>query len=256
MRFGVCTDISALDMIKDLGYDYVELHLSELAAMSDEEFEHVLAEVTRTKVYAETFNVSFPNTLKMAADVDMEAIRAYCEKAFERASRIGGKIVVFGSGDSRMIPDGYPVSEAEKNFCNVLCTMSDIAEKYGISIAIEPLRYGATNFINTVADGANICEKVGRDNIRLLVDIYHVFMNGEDINDIRKYGKHIIHAHLARRNEDRGAPTMADEASIREFTDALNDIGYNDRISVEGKYRPDLETAAKATFELLKHLYA
>ena len=44
--------------------------------------------------------------------------------------------------------------------------------------------------------------------------------------------------------------------AIREFTDALDNIGYNARISVEGKYRPDFETAAKGTIELLKILYS
>ena len=133
--------------------------------------------------------------------------------------------------------------------------MSDIAKKYGLLLAIEPLNRDTTNYINTLADGAGVCEKVNIDNVCLLVDLFHVHMNGEDLNDVRKYGKHIIHAHLARRNEDRGAPTMADAESIREFTDALRDIGYDERITVEGRLRPDFEEKAKGTIELLKHLY-
>jgi hypothetical protein len=51
--------------------------------MSDEEFNAVLADVNRTEMYAETFNVSFPPELDMVFNVDLNAIRAYCEKAKE-----------------------------------------------------------------------------------------------------------------------------------------------------------------------------
>ena len=256
MRFGICVDVTAdLDYLKSIGYDYVEFKLSDIAEMSEEDFEHVLSEVNRTETYSETFNVSFPPNLDMVCKVDMDAIRSYCEKAFKRASLIGGKIVVVGSGKTRMIPDGYTVQEAEKNFCEVLRVMSDIAKKYGLLLAIEPLNRDTTNYINTLADGAGVCEKVNIDNVCLLVDLFHVHMNGEDLNDVRKYGKHIIHAHIARRNEDRGAPTMADAESIREFIDALRNIGYDERITVEGRLRPDFEEKAKGTIELLKHLY-
>lgn len=255
MRFGICTNATNLDYVKSLGYDYVELSLSDVAAMTDEEFEAVLSAVNRAEIYAETFNSSFPASLKMANDVDMDAVREYAELAFERAQKLGGKIVVVGSGKARMLPDCYDKTEAEKNFCAVLVTLAEIAERYGLKLAIEPLSQKATNFINTVSEGARICEMVNMDSVRLLADLYHVYLNGEDINDVKKYGKHIIHIHVARRNEDRGAPTMDDVDSIREFTDVLRDMGYDERITVEGKFRPDFETASKATIELLKYIY-
>ena len=256
MRFGICTDAKNLEYIKSIGYDYVEFKLSNIAAMGDEEFNAVLADVKRTETYAETFNVSFPPELDMVCNVDLNAIRTYCEKAFERAARLGGKIVVVGSGKTRKIPEGYDVSEAEKNFCNALYVIANIAKKYNLLLAIEPLSRNDTNYINTLADGARICEKVNADNVRLLADLYHIYMNGEDLNDIRKYGKHIVHVHLARRNEDRGAPTMTDVYSIREVTDALRDIGYDSRITVECRFKDEFETAAMGTIKLLKHLYA
>lgn len=256
MRFGVCTDVTNLDLIKSLGYDYVEFNLSKTAAMTEEEFEFVMSEVKRTNMIPETFNVAFPAEIKIACDVDMDAVRAYAEKAFSRAAKLGGKIIVVGSGKSRRIPDDYDVDVATKNLCEVFKTLSEIARKYDLRIAIEPLNPKDTNFVQTVADGVRICDMVNEDNICCLVDLFHVHMNGEDLNDIRKYGKYIIHTHLARRNEDRGAPTMADVDSIREFTDILRDIGYDSRISLEGRYNPDFPTAVAETIKLLKHLYA
>ena len=39
IRLGICTDIANIDLVADIGYDYLETGLSALAALSDEEYE-------------------------------------------------------------------------------------------------------------------------------------------------------------------------------------------------------------------------
>ena len=82
--------------------------------------------------------------------------------AFSRAAELGGSIVAFVSGDSRQIPEGWSRDEALERFDEAWRRASEVAERYGITIAIEPLNRGETNLVNTVAEGAAVVQRVSR----------------------------------------------------------------------------------------------
>lgn len=249
MRIGICTGTDKLEYLKSLGFDYVEANLSKLAGMSDEEFEAMCAEHDRTRMPVESVNLFCGGEPRLSCDIDTDAIRAYSERALARAARVGVETVVIGSGRARKLLEGYTLEEAEESFCRALRTVSDVAVGFGIKIAIEPL--SDNNFIKTLADAAKICEAVGRENVGCTVDLFHFYKNGEDMADIAKYGKYIIHTHIARMNDDRGAPAAEDEGDVQTFLSALKGIGYCGRMSLECSYHPDFETAVKNYADLL-----
>lgn len=47
MKFGICTGYENARLLKTLGYDYVELNLSAIAAMSETEFSDCRAALER-----------------------------------------------------------------------------------------------------------------------------------------------------------------------------------------------------------------
>lgn len=53
--------------------------------------------------------------------------------------------------------------------------------------------------------GAEVCERVGSERMKLLYDVYHLqIMEGDLISTIKKYAKHIAHYHtggVPGRNE-------------------------------------------------------
>ena len=252
MRIGICTGTDNLEYLKSLGFDYVEANLSKLANMSDEEFETVCAELDRTQMPIESVNLFCGAETRLSCGIDPDAIKAYAERALARAARVGVETVVIGSCKARKIPEGYTFEEAKESFCRALEVISDVAVGFGIKIAIEPL--SDDNFIKTLADGAAICEAVGRENVGCIVDLFHFYKNGEDMADIAKYGKYILHTHIARMNDDRGAPSTEDEGDVRAFFSALEGIGYCGRMSLECSYRPDFETAVKNYVDLLRSM--
>ena len=63
-----------------------------------------------------------------------------------------------------------------------------------------------------------------------------------------------MHVHIARMNEDRGAPTLADADMMKKVLAALDEIGYCERASLEAACKPDFDTAAGNYAELLKYL--
>ena len=252
MKFGVCS--SRFELAKSLGFGYTELALSSIAEMSDGDFEKMLTELESSQLRAEAFNGFCRSYLRLSQDIDLDAIKAYSERALERASRLGARVVVVGSGGARKISEDYSVELAEENFKNALCTIADVAAKYGIKVAIEPLNVYECNFINTLADAAKICKAAKRENLGIIADIYHMYRNGEPLSEIVKYREHIMHVHIARMNEDRGAPTLADAEMMKKLFAVLNEIDYQGRLSLEASCKPDFYTAAGNYAELLKYL--
>lgn len=97
----------------------------------------------------------------------------------ERAAESGCKIVVIGSGKARYIPENFSREYAASQFCEIMDICGEIGKDYCIKIAIEPLNYDETNYINTVAEGLEFCRTVANSNVGVLADFYHIYKTGE-----------------------------------------------------------------------------
>lgn len=130
-----------------------------------------------------------------------------------------------------------------KQFVRVLNVCGEIAGKHGMTLAVEPLNVHETNFINTVADGIEICTLANNENVKCLVDFFHVYRNGETFDAVKNSKGMLCHAHIARPNPDRRAPIMADISECSAWAEALKACGYTARISLEAIFAPDFEQA-------------
>lgn len=75
------------------------------------------------------------------------------------------------------------------------------AAKEGVRFALEPLNRYETDLIHTVADGLDLIERVGADNLGLLLDTFHMNIEEPVIEDsIHAAGDHIFHFHVADSN--------------------------------------------------------
>lgn len=259
MKIGVCTNLTEWKNVADNRFDYVEANLSSLCLASDAEFEEWKKAREFCGLPVEAYNGFFPGDFCIYGEMDKDGkiipnfeyklfeIREYTEKGLSRAKALGGKIAVLGSSGARRIPETISREDAEAHFVNLLRVCGDVAEKYGMRIAIEPLRYAETNFINTVSEGAEICRRANHPSVGLLVDFFHFYSNGESLEDIKKAGDLIIHTHIARPNADRKYPTESDKEKCREWVGVLDAIGYNERISLECSFGGKLREAIPLT---------
>lgn len=254
MRFGVCTKPVNLQILIDAGYDYVELSLGSLEAMSEEDFSLLKATLAAAPIKAETVNGFFvPDFSIVGPEADFEKIAAYCERALSRAEELGTKVAVLGSGGARRIPDGFDRAEAEKQFIKVLRICGDTAARHGITVAIEPLQAKETNFINTVAEGMAMCKRADHPNVKCLADYYHVLASGEDLTAIETSNGLLAHVHLAV--EGRVMPsTDHDKALCVKLANALKKCGYNARISLEGRFN-DFPAEVAAALPILSETF-
>lgn len=239
MKIGVCCGISMAEEVKALGYDYVEENLNRLADMSESEFEELKARYEAIGIPVYSTNCFFPGSISLYAEDGLSQVTTYAEKALARAARLGVEICVLGSGNARAIPEGADPEEISNKFSAIVAEIDRIAGKYGIRIAIEPLRVKETNFIHTVTEAMEIVKRSGAENVGALVDFYHFHMNGEADDGLTPAGEKLIHAHIARPNEDRRMPMEEDIPTVDKWAAMLRDIGYSGNLSLEGRF--DLE---------------
>ena len=291
MRFGCCgslvaagpdrTGVEIAEQIAALGYDYIELPLAEMMALSDGDFAALRRKVAASGLRCETCNNFFPASLRLTgAEADPARIRAYYTRALERAAQLGAEVIVFGSAGAKRVPDGFDHAAAWRQVVEVTRAAGEAAAAYGITIAIEPVRRPDCNIVNTFAEGVRLAQEVGLGNVRVLVDFYHMVCEKESPDILRRYGaEYLCHVHfscpaipeidgvrdparisglyegeLARRGWWRTYPSSPDEWDYGAFVQAVKDCGYDGRVSLEAP-APAFARQAGGALDVLHTLF-
>ena len=251
MKIGLCTGLENLELTRRLGFDYIECAVSAIASLSDEEYEKTLANVKASSIPVERMNVLFPGTIKLIGpEKDQKITDAYLEKAFTRASAMGTKTIVFGSGKARAIPSGIPFGQGYRELVAVTKQIGAIAGKHGLTIAIEPLNCEETNCINSVKEGAMLEADADSPHVRLLADLFHMLKENESLENILAV-KQLGHTHIALL-EGRSFPTRAAK-EVEAFFTVLKTINYTGTMSIEGRTE-NLEKDAALGLKVLRAL--
>ena len=234
VRVGYCTTLEKLEAAKAAGFEYVELSTTQIAGLSDADFEAAAARLKTLGIATPAANLFLPATLKVTGPAtDPEAQMAHVRKAFTRLSKLGVEVVVFGSGGARRVPDGFAKEEAFKQLVDFGRRAAKEAKANGITIAIEPLRKQETNIINSAAEGLELVNAVADPNFQLMIDFYHLASEQEDPGIVLRAKDHIRHLHVANP-QGRVFPQKWEEFDYAPFFANLRAIGYDKRISVEG----------------------
>lgn len=265
MRYGMCTDIATatrdrveyalLERIKAAGFDYVEFPLMMIETLSDEDFEFLLSELRRLDLACDCSCNYFPGRIKVTGPTrDKAVIDEYLDKAMGRAARMGVKKIVFGSNNSRNLPEGEPLEQGYDELCATLTeSCVPFCRKYGITVVMEPLRYTATNIMITVKDGEYVVKRVNQPEVKLLADLMHMMYNEEDMNDLKEIQPLLRHVHVCER--DRILPEDGYSDELKKGLDVLKAIGYDETISFEAKGGNGPESLGKALALIKKYFY-
>jgi D-psicose/D-tagatose/L-ribulose 3-epimerase len=255
VEVGYCVGLKGLEVAKAVGFDYVELGVTEIAGVPDADFDAALERAKQIGIPTPNANLFLPSSMRLTGPeaVDPEQQLAYVKKAFARVARFGVKIVCFGSGGARRVPEGFAKEEAFKQLVAFGKRIAPEAKANGITVVIEPLRRQETNIINTTAEGLELVNAVGDPNFELLVDFYHLASEKEDPAIIVRAKEHIRHLHMANP-QGRVFPLKWEEFDYAPFFKNLRDIGYAGRISVEASSK-DVPTEAPQAIALLRKAF-
>jgi D-psicose/D-tagatose/L-ribulose 3-epimerase len=254
VQVGWCTPLKTLEAAKAAGFDYAELGTTEIAGLSDAEFELAVQQIAKVGLPTPVTNLFLPGTLKVTGpDVNPEQQMAYVKKAFARLSRINVQVVVFGSGGARRVPDGFSKEEAFRQLVDFGRRIAPEAQARGITVAVEPLRRQECNIINSAGEGLALVEAIDHPNFQLMIDFYHLASEQEDPAIVLKAAPHIRHLHTANP-KGRVFPLEASEFDYAPFFANLRKIQYDKRISVEAS-TTDFPTQAPRAIALLRKAF-
>jgi len=254
IQVGYCTPLANLEAAKAAGFDYVELSTSEIAGLSDADFDRALNRIRQVGLPVPASNLFLPATLKVTGPaIDRDQQLAYVRKAFARLQQIGITVVVFGSGGARLVPDGFSKEQAFQQLVEFGRRIAPEARAHGITVAVEPLRPQETNIINSAAEGLDLVNAINDPNFQLMVDFYHLASVKEDPAIILRARDHIRHLHMANP-EGRIFPRTPTEYDYQPFFAALRTLGYSGRISVEASTK-DLPGDAPPAIALLRSAF-
>lgn len=263
MKIGACSAMADWKNLAEIGYDYIETSFSNIARMTDEEFEAAKALLTETGLKVEACNGFFSSKFVLYAydpatgeatkefeNIEKE-VYEYVKRGFSRVAQLGTRVVIIGSGTARNVPGDIKPEVAREQLKRVLTICGDVASEYGIAVTVEPLNPSETNTINTLSDSLDLIDEMAHPNIMAMNDFYHSRMQNEPLSTLDRAGKRLVHIHICR--PDRYSCTLDDKEDLLPYVQYLADMGYNARLSFEGKSAgDDRNQALRDTYELMK----
>ena len=175
IKLGVCSSVDNAALLKEIGFDYLELGMSSTSALSEEEFEVLRRKAERAGLPVLAMNGMLPSDFHLCSDqLDTQGLTAYLHKAFSRAQALGVKTVVFGSGGARRYPLDMEYALAMDYLVAYLRLAGPLADNYGLSIAVEPLREQECNIINSVMEARQLAKMANQANVGVLADLFHM----------------------------------------------------------------------------------
>ena len=253
---GETTIVTALEQgyqfLLACGYDYLEFHVGGIVGMTEEEFAAAVELHQQGKLTIEACNCFVPASLPLIGpDRDPVAIREYLEKAFNRMAKLGVEVVVFGSGGARRVPRMTCMRNAWEQLDWFMTTAEEIARSVGITVVIEPLNRGETNVIFTVQEGLKIAKRLDLPNLKVLADVFHMYLEDESLDVIGACGDMLRHVHIS----DPVKRTPPEDCEyLRETADALRKAGYTGRVSIEAGFS-DFVSQVQQAQPLMRELF-
>jgi len=254
MRFGASTFIWAspfgddslhlAQRVADLGFDTLEICIEDPA--------RVTAAAVRGAATTAGITISVCGAFGPNRDVSHEepARRQlgvdYLKTCIDLAAEVGAPNVIgpmySATGKTRLLPEADRENQ-RRWAAEGLRAAGEYAAERGVGLAIEPLNRFETDLVNTVEAGLDLCERIGLDNVGLLLDTFHMNIEERSIPAaMRMAGSRLRHLHTCEN--DRGAPGSGHVDWNGVFT-ALSEIAYDGDVAIES-FTPEIQEIARA----------
>ena len=231
------------------GYDGVELALK---CASEVDADKLSGWLEREKIEVSCISTGqvFAALGLMFTDADVER-RREVERIFREMIDLAerfGRIVNIGRVRGRI--GDTPVATAEGLFVDMARRLCDYAAGKNVTLVLEPVNRYEIDFVNSVAEGAELMKKVGRANMKLMPDVFHMNIEDRTIGgELREHREYVGYIHLADSN--RRAPGQG-HTDFEDIFGNLKRAGYDGWLSVEILPVPDADTAARQAVEFLR----
>lgn len=235
MIFGCCIKKGEdIPLLREAGFDYFEFSAAALAAMSEADFE-ALCRQTETLPCLGLNSYCAGEPAMAGPRYDPARVEAYAAALLPRAAALGARTLGIGSPPARRLPADYPRDAALAEFGDFLCRTADLADEYGLGLALEPLHERCCDLVNTLPQALALLEGLPRQDLGLVADLYHMAVMGEKPEELTALGPRLRHVHVSSCGPalERGFPAQEELPFCRRAARALKDLGYDGALSIE-----------------------
>jgi D-psicose/D-tagatose/L-ribulose 3-epimerase len=230
--------------VAGLGFDTLEICIEDPVRVSADAVRRAAAEAGVTIAVCGAFgsdrDVSHEEPSRRRLGID------YLNSCIDLAAAVGAPNV-FGpmysaTGKTRLLLDAE--REQQRTWAaDSLREVGEYAAAKGVGLAIEPLNRFETDLVNTVEQGLDLCERIGLENVGLLLDTFHMNIEEKSIPDaIVAAGPRLRHFHACEN--DRGAPGSG-HVEWDEVFAALKETRYDGLVVIES-FTPEIQEIARA----------
>ena len=238
------SDGAQFDHVASLGFDVIEVCLENPSLISAE---WIAEQAARTKLTVGICGAFGPGRDISSDDSSVrDSARVYLKNCIDVAQVVGSAVVAgpmyATTGVTRMLVDADRKAQRGRA-ADGLRELADYAAERRVGLAIEPLNRFETDLINTTEQGLELCDLIGRDNVGLLIDTFHMNIEEKSLGDaVRTAGDRVFHVQVSEN--DRGTPGSG-HVPWDEFFVALRDIDYRGQIVIES-FLPTVKEIARA----------
>jgi sugar phosphate isomerase/epimerase len=150
--------------------------------------------------------------------------------------------------------EGKPIAYTRDMFVEILAAACDFAAAHNVGVNFEPTNRFEINFINTTQEGLDMIRRVGRSNLGLLLDLYHIYLEDADmVESIRESQGVVRHFHFS--DSDRWPAGLGHgEFDFPALIALLKEIGYSGFLSEGLVPTDDVDESARRTAAYLRGL--
>jgi len=185
----------AIARTAEIGFDFIEVPALDPASID--------AEFTWRELERHGLGITFSLGLDEQTDISSgDAARAARGKAkledVLRVARDCGATHVCGILYSAFQKNAVPTTGAGVAMAaDILGQVADTAAQYGIALGLEVVNRYESNVLNTASQGVELCRRIGRPNVKVHLDTYHMNIEESDVmSAIRDTGDHLGYFHL------------------------------------------------------------
>lgn len=222
-----------VEKVSRLGFDILEIGAAPLADYSEQDIKELKDcakdnGITLTAGYGPSYN---HNMGSADGKIREEALEWY-KKAFEVLA--GLDIHLIGGALYSYWPVDFAAADKAEDWkrsVEGMQILAPIAAQYDINMGMEVLNRFENHILNTAEEGVAFVKEVGMDNVKVMLDTFHMNIEESSIGDaIRTAGNLLGHFHTGECN--RMVPGKG-RTPWREIGDALRDVGYDGAVVME-----------------------
>ena len=251
---GICTDFVNLPEVAALGFDYVELSLRDVAALPEVYFAELADYVDGTGIVVYACREMLPDDLPVTGPgVSATALHGYLRRAFDRAKRLGVKVVALHGAKARAVSEEGDFPFAWRQLGNFLRLCQGHARDCGVTVCLEPLRKADCSLLNLVSEATLIAGLLQLSNVAVAAHWGHMSMASEPMGALWRAAPLLHHVHLENAL-NRRLPAPGDGEDYARMLSSLAVMGYGGGVSLCGTITEAFAQDATNALEYIRRL--